>query len=52
VRCDSQLTRRIDEDKAAEAREHMTRMKVIYAHSIPYRNMCRFNSGVRLLAEI
>lgn len=24
----------------------MIRKKVIYGHSVPYRNMCRFNSGV------
>lgn len=23
----------------------MVRKKVIYGHSVPYRNMCRFNSG-------
>lgn len=23
----------------------MIRKKVIYGHSVPYRNMCRFNSG-------
>lgn len=23
----------------------MIRQKVIYGHSVPYRNMCRFNSG-------
>lgn len=38
--------RRIDEDKARKAREEMIRKKVIYGHSVPYRNMCRFNSGV------
>ncbi|WVR05196.1 hypothetical protein IAU60_002208 [Kwoniella sp. DSM 27419] len=35
----------IDEDKATKAREEMIRKKVIYGHSVPYRNMCRFNSG-------
>lgn len=35
----------IDEDKASKAREEMIRKKVIYGHSVPYRNMCRFNSG-------
>lgn len=35
----------IDEDKAAKGREQMIKMKVIYGHSVPYRNMCRFNSG-------
>ena len=24
----------------------MIRKKVIYGHSVPYRNMCRYNSGV------
>lgn len=37
---------RIDEEKATKAREDMVRKKVIYGHSVPYRNMCRFNSGV------
>ena len=37
---------RIDEDKARLAREDMIRKKVIYGHSVPYRNMCRFQSGV------
>lgn len=41
--------RRIDEDKASKAREEMIRKKVIYGHSVPYRNMCRFNSGVRTI---
>lgn len=36
----------IDEDKASAAREEMIRKKVIYGHSVPYRNMCRYNSGV------
>ncbi|RXK38641.1 alpha 1,2-mannosyltransferase [Tremella mesenterica] len=35
----------IDEDKARKARAEMVRKKVIYGHSVPYRNMCRFNSG-------
>lgn len=35
----------IDEQKATEAREEMIRKKVIYGHSVPYRNMCRYNSG-------
>jgi alpha 1,2-mannosyltransferase len=37
--------RRIDEEKATKAREEMIRKQVIYGHSVPYRNMCRFNSG-------
>jgi len=35
----------IDEQKATAARLKMIENKVIYGHSVPYRNMCRFNSG-------
>ncbi|TIA87449.1 hypothetical protein E3P99_03175 [Wallemia hederae] len=36
----------INETKAADAREKLENMhKVPYADSVPYRNMCRFNSG-------
>jgi alpha 1,2-mannosyltransferase len=35
----------IDEEKATTAREEMVQHKVIYGGSVPYRNMCRFNSG-------
>lgn len=35
----------IDEEKFDAAREEMARKKVIYGGSIPYRHMCRFNSG-------
>ncbi|KAH8081227.1 alpha-1,2-mannosyltransferase [Filobasidium floriforme] len=35
----------IDEERATAAREEMIRKKVIYGHSVPYRNMCRYNSG-------
>ncbi|CAD6579864.1 MAG: alpha 1,2-mannosyltransferase 2.4.1 [Tremellales sp. Tagirdzhanova-0007] len=35
----------IDEDRATKARAEMIRKKVIYGHSVPYRNMCRYNSG-------
>ena len=45
------LTPRIDEEKATEAREEMTRKKIIYGHSVPYRNMCRYNSGVSYLCS-
>lgn len=38
--------RRIDEDKARASREKMIKEKVIYGHSVPYRNMCRYQSGV------
>jgi alpha 1,2-mannosyltransferase len=36
----------IDEEKATKSRLKMIEEKVIYGHSVPYRNMCRFNSGV------
>ncbi|KAJ6471216.1 glycosyltransferase family 15 protein [Mycena vulgaris] len=35
----------IDEDKATEARKKMSEQGIIYADSVSYRNMCRFNSG-------
>lgn len=35
----------IDEAKATKSRLNMIENKVIYGHSVPYRNMCRFNSG-------
>uniref|UniRef100_A0A0W0F940 Putative glycosyltransferase family 15 protein n=1 Tax=Moniliophthora roreri TaxID=221103 RepID=A0A0W0F940_MONRR len=35
----------IDEDKAKASRENMVKNNVIYGGSVPYRNMCRFNSG-------
>jgi alpha 1,2-mannosyltransferase len=35
----------IDEARATKARNKMVEDKVIYGHSVPYRNMCRFNSG-------
>jgi len=35
----------IDESKASAAREKMVKNNVIYGGSVPYRNMCRFNSG-------
>ncbi|KAF9514521.1 glycosyltransferase family 15 protein [Hydnum rufescens UP504] len=35
----------VDEDKATKARLQMIENSVIYGHSVPYRNMCRFNSG-------
>ena len=43
------MHRRIDEDKAKAAREDMIKNKVIYGHSVPYRNMCRFQSGVSVM---
>ncbi|KAJ2931372.1 hypothetical protein H1R20_g5751, partial [Candolleomyces eurysporus] len=35
----------IDEEKATKAREDMVKNNVIYGGSVPYRNMCRYNSG-------
>ncbi|SCU95106.1 LANO_0E09296g1_1 [Lachancea nothofagi CBS 11611] len=35
----------IDEDKAAKGRQKMIDDKVIYGDSVPYRHMCRFESG-------
>lgn len=35
----------VDEDRAREGRERMHALGIIYAQSVPYRNMCRFNSG-------
>ncbi|KAJ7817373.1 glycolipid 2-alpha-mannosyltransferase-domain-containing protein, partial [Mycena olivaceomarginata] len=35
----------IDEDKACAGRNKMVAQDIIYAGSVPYRNMCRFNSG-------
>lgn len=35
----------IDETRASAAREKMIKNQVIYGGSVPYRNMCRYNSG-------
>jgi len=35
----------IDETRASAARAEMVKNNVIYGGSVPYRNMCRFNSG-------
>lgn len=35
----------IDEEKASAARDEMVRNQVIYGGSVPYRNMCRYNSA-------
>ncbi|KAK7014851.1 glycosyltransferase family 15 protein [Favolaschia claudopus] len=35
----------IDETRASAARAEMQKNNVIYGGSLPYRNMCRFNSG-------
>ncbi len=35
----------IDQDRAAEVRESMKERHIIYGDSLPYRHMCRFESG-------
>ena len=35
----------IDEEKAKRAREDMEQRNIIYGGSLPYRHMCRFQSG-------
>ncbi|KAJ3768038.1 glycosyltransferase family 15 protein [Lentinula raphanica] len=35
----------VDEERAKEGRRKMKEAGIIYADSVPYRNMCRFNSG-------
>jgi alpha 1,2-mannosyltransferase len=35
----------VDENRASQSRDDMVRNNVIYGGSVPYRNMCRFNSG-------
>ncbi|KAJ3725938.1 glycosyltransferase family 15 protein [Lentinula raphanica] len=35
----------IDEDRARAGRQKMMAQRIIYGGSVPYRNMCRFNSG-------
>ncbi|KAJ6630816.1 glycosyltransferase family 15 protein [Mycena sp. CBHHK59/15] len=35
----------IDEDRARQGRQKLMKQRVIYGGSVPYRNMCRFNSG-------
>ncbi|KAH8105096.1 glycosyltransferase family 15 protein [Cristinia sonorae] len=42
----------IDEAKATAAREKMQKDNIIYGGSVSYRNMCRFNSGVRAIVLI
>ena len=37
----------IDEIKATASRNKMMENNIIYGGSVSYRNMCRFNSGVR-----
>ena len=37
----------IDENKATASRNKMVEQNIIYGGSVSYRNMCRFNSGVR-----
>lgn len=42
----------IDETKASASREQMVKNQVIYGGSVPYRNMCRFNSGFFFRQEL
>lgn len=35
----------VDEDRAKASRDQMVKDQVIYGGSVPYRNMCRYNSG-------
>ncbi|KAF9063735.1 glycosyltransferase family 15 protein [Rhodocollybia butyracea] len=35
----------IDEERATQGRKEMAAANIIYADNVPYRNMCRFNSG-------
>ncbi|KAJ7774597.1 glycosyltransferase family 15 protein [Mycena maculata] len=35
----------IDEERARQGRLKMMNQRIIYGGSVPYRNMCRFNSG-------
>ncbi|KAL9715162.1 hypothetical protein Ac2012v2_001823 [Leucoagaricus gongylophorus] len=42
----------IDEERAKAARQDMVNHNVIYGGSVPYRNMCRFNSGFFYRQEI
>lgn len=37
----------IDEKRATAGREKMVADNIIYGGSVSYRNMCRYNSGVR-----
>ena len=37
----------IDEEKATASRNKMMEANIIYGGSVSYRNMCRYNSGVR-----
>ena len=37
----------IDEERATKGREKMVQDNIIYGGSKSYRNMCRYNSGVR-----
>ena len=37
----------IDEEKATASRNKMVQERVPYGDSVSYRNMCRYNSGVR-----
>ena len=37
----------IDEEKASASRKKMMDHNIVYGGSVSYRNMCRYNSGVR-----
>jgi alpha 1,2-mannosyltransferase len=42
----------IDEERANASRTKMEEEGVIYGGSLPYRNMCRYNSGVRRVLHL
>lgn len=42
----------IDEDRATASRNKMMEDNIIYGGSVSYRNMCRYNSGVRTRLSI
>jgi len=42
----------IDEEKATKSRDAMVEKGIIYAGSVSYRNMCRFNSGVSVSSDM
>lgn len=42
----------IDEARATDGRNKMVMKNIIYGGSVSYRNMCRFNSGVRLFSSL
>lgn len=42
----------IDEQKAEASRNRLVEEGVIYGGSVSYRNMCRYNSGVRFYVPL